>query len=86
MNLPDTAELSHFQLNEVSLLNSRSEGLVFFRFAPIIRSPSYQSFIRTKESKVAGVLRLVPMAIQLEYIRSSHNNIDQIANSLETTN
>ena len=88
MNLPDTAELVHFlNPNEVSLLNSRSEGLVFFRFAPIVLDlPSYQSFIRTKESKVAGVLRLVPMAIQLEYIRSSNDNIHQIANSLETTN
>jgi len=87
MNLSDTAELVHFlNPNEVSLLNSRSEGLVFFRFAPIVLDlPSYQSFIRTKESKVAGVIRLVPMAIQLEYIRTNSGSIDEITAKNETS-
>jgi hypothetical protein len=80
MNLEQTAELVHFlNPNEVSLLNSRSEGLVFFRFAPIVLDlPAYQNFIRTKESKVAGVMRLVPMAIQLEYIRSQNSDFDEV--------
>jgi len=73
MELSETTELVHFLYpNEVSLLNSRAEGIVFLRFAPIVLDlPSYKSFIRTKESKVAGVIRLVPMSIQLEYIRSN---------------
>ena len=55
MNLPDTAELVHFlNPNEVSLLNSRSEGLVFFRFAPIVLDlPSYQeALLEQKKAKL----------------------------------
>ena len=86
MDLTETTELVHFlSPNEVSLLNSRAEGIVFFRFAPIVLElPAYQNFIRTKESKVAGVIRLVPMSIQLEYLRSQEQNSSALSDQIET--
>jgi len=86
MDLTETTELVHFlSPNEVSLLNSRAEGIVFFRFAPIVLElPAYQNFIRTKESKVAGVIRLVPMSIQLEYLRSQEQSSSALSDQIET--
>ena len=73
MELTEDAELVHFlNSEEVSLLNGRSEGIKLFRFAPLVLDlPVYPNFIRTKESKVAGIMRLVPMAIQFDYLRYS---------------
>ncbi len=67
----DTNELVHFIYSEeVSLLNAKSDGIIYTRFAPVVLDlPGYSNFIRTKESKVAGVMRLVPMSIQIEYLR-----------------
>ena len=67
----DTNELVHFlKSEEVSLLNAKSDAIVYTRFAPVVLDlPGYSNFIRTKESKVAGVMRLVPMSIQVEYLR-----------------
>ena len=67
----DTNELVHFiHSEEVSLLNAKSDGIIYTRFAPVVLDlPGYSNFIRTKESKVAGVMRLVPMSIQIEYLR-----------------
>ena len=59
-----------YKLFEVSLLNGRSDSIIYTRFAPIVLDlPGYKNFIRSKESKVAGVLRLIPMSIQIEYVR-----------------
>jgi len=87
MELSETTELVHFlNPNEVSLLNSRAEGIVFLRFAPIVLDlPSYKSFIRTKESKVAGVIRLVPMSIQLEYIRSNTQSTEIFTEQVDSS-
>ncbi|MDC0140727.1 hypothetical protein OAI72_00860 [bacterium] len=67
----ENAELVHFlNSEEVSLLNGRSDSIIYTRFAPIVLDlPGYKNFIRSKESKVAGVLRLIPMSIQIEYVR-----------------
>ena len=71
MELNEDDELVHFlNSEEVSLLNGRSEGIKVFRFAPLVLDlPVYSNFIRTKESKVAGIMRLVPMSIQFDYLR-----------------
>lgn len=76
MELTEESELVHFlNSDEVSLLNGRSEGIIFLRFAPFVLDlPSYAQFVRTKESKVAGVMRLVPMSIQFEYLRFETSN------------
>ena len=72
----DTNELVHFlHSEEVSLLNAKSDAIIYTRFAPIVLDlPGYNNFIRTKESKVAGVMRLVPMSIQIEYLRLLETN------------
>ncbi|MDC0058355.1 hypothetical protein OAJ22_00415 [Acidimicrobiaceae bacterium] len=72
----DTNELVHFlHSDEVSLLNAKSDSIIYTRFAPIVLDlPGYSNFIRTKESKVAGVMRLVPMSIQIEYLRILETN------------
>ena len=71
METDENAELVHFlNSEEVSLLNGRSDSIIYTRFAPIVLDlPGYKNFIRSKESKVAGVLRLIPMSIQIEYVR-----------------
>ena len=76
MELNEESELVHFlNSDEVSLLNGRSEGIIFLRFAPLVLDlPGYAQFVRTKESKVAGVMRLVPMSIQFEYLRFEVSN------------
>jgi hypothetical protein len=76
MELNEESELVHFlNSDEVSLLNGRSEGIIFLRFAPLVLDlPGYAQFVRTKESKVAGVMRLVPMSIQFEYLRFEASN------------
>ncbi len=72
MELDDNSELVHFlNSEEISLLNGRSEAIINLKFAPLVLDlPVYKDFIRTKESKVAGVLRLVPLSIQIEYLRA----------------
>lgn len=71
LNLDENSELVQF-LNpeEMSLLNGRSEAVLFFRFAPVVLDlPAKSNFVRTKESKVAGVLRFIPMSIYIEYLK-----------------
>ena len=57
------------------LVITKSDSIIYTRFAPIVLDlPGYSNFIRTKESKVAGVMRLVPMSIQIEYLRILETN------------
>lgn len=71
MELSETSELVHFlNSEEVSLLLGRSNSIIYFRFAPLVLDlPNYKNFVRTKESKVAGVMRLVPMSFEVDLTR-----------------
>ena len=82
MELDENSELVHFMnSDEVSLLVGRTESLVYFRYAPIVLDlPNYSNFIRSKDSKVAGVMRLIPMSLVIDYLRiSQHSKIEEMS-------
>jgi len=84
LNLDENSELVQF-LNpeEISLLNGRSESLLFLRYAPLVLDiPPKNNLVRTKESKVAGVIRFIPMSFYFEYLRF---NVGDLVSQFESS-